>query len=90
MVRQGLAGWSGKPMSWPAFRNLILSPFYVGLAKYDGELYRGPQGPLVDLETWKAARRNLLAREEYSREEASRRHQGRNKLIFAHYGHHAN
>jgi hypothetical protein len=44
---QGLLGRSGKPMGVSSLRVILTNPFYAGLIRHQGQLYRGRHQPLI-------------------------------------------
>jgi hypothetical protein len=43
----GLVTRSGKPPALASVKSLLMNQFYVGLFRYDGELYEGSHEPLI-------------------------------------------
>jgi hypothetical protein len=59
---KGLKGHSGEPISWGALHRLLSNSFYIGEYKYNGNIIRGIQRPLVNGNLWRRASLALKGR----------------------------
>lgn len=48
MKKRGLKGKSGKPITKGTIETILKNPFYVGLFRWNGEIYKGNHEPAVD------------------------------------------
>jgi hypothetical protein len=60
MNRRGLRTRRGLPLTFPSFEQVVTSPFYLGFAFFNGEMFRAPHEALVGEQTWKAAHKHLF------------------------------
>ncbi len=67
----GLVTRSGKPPALASVKRLLMNPFYVGLFRYDGELYEGSHEPLISRELFERVQEVMARR---GRAKAKRKH----------------
>jgi site-specific DNA recombinase len=59
---RGLVGRSGKPMGVSSLQAILTNPFYAGLIRHQGNLYRGTHQPLISRTLFGRVQRSLSRR----------------------------
>jgi site-specific DNA recombinase len=62
LASKGLVGKGGRPIGVSSLQHLLTNPFYAGLIRHQGKLYRGTHQPLVSRTLFVRVHRSLFRR----------------------------